>query len=80
MDHLPAVPLELVVEEPVGQRELDSEQEEIEELTSNKVAKIPGVVMKDCLEIFDKFLDHCLLNNSVVILGVLTDHHLSSSL
>ena len=65
MDHLPAVPLELVVEEPVGQRELDSEQEEIEELTSNKVAKIPGVVMEDCLEIFDKFASTFMIQKFV---------------
>ena len=80
MDHLPAIPLELVVEEPVSQRELDSEQEEVQELTCYEVAKIPGVVMENRLEIFDKFLDHRLLDNSIVIFGVLTDHHLSSSL
>ena len=80
VDHLPAVPLELVIEELVSQCELDSEQEEVEEFACHEVAKVPGVVMENCLEIFDKFLDHRLLNNPVIILGILTDHHLSLSL
>ena len=43
-------------------------------LTENIGSKVPRVVVENCLEILDKLLNDSLLNNSIIILGVLTDH------
>ena len=43
-------------------------------LTEDIRCKVPRVVVENCLEILDKLLNDSLLNNSIIILGVLTDH------
>ena len=43
-------------------------------LTEHIRSKVPRVVVENCLEILDKLLNDSLLNNSIIILGVLTDH------
>ena len=42
-------------------------------LTENIGGKVPRVVVIDGLEILNKLLNDSLLNNSIIILGILTD-------
>ena len=90
VEHFQTIPSELVVEKLVGQVELQTKEEEVKKftleykyqiivkhlyiLTENKRSKVPGIMVKDCLEIFDKLLHHDLLHHSVIILGILADH------
>ena len=46
------------------------------QLTCDKIAKVPGVVMENGFEILDKLLHDGLLHHAVIVLGVLGDHHL----
>ena len=50
---------------------------EIFVLTDNKGGKIPGVMVENCLEIFDKLFHNSLLHHPIIILGLLADHHRS---
>ena len=99
VDHIQAIPGELVIQKLVSQVELDSQQKKVKELTckkilyiysarsgklfvltDNKGGKIPGVVVENCLEIFDKLFNNSFLHHPIIILGLLTDHYRSLAL
>ena len=55
-----------MVEEVVGELELEEEEGEVEALAHDEVGEVPGVVVEDCLVVLHKLLDHRLLQDSGV--------------
>ena len=73
-----------MIQEAISKMELQPEEEEVEEfasdsihqqkltivlLTADEVGKVPVVVVKDGLEVFDKFLDNIFHHRASVLMS-----------